>query len=121
MIQPRSRALPATCRGSTGRSSLSRRVGLPTRLRPWTASGGTASRQWLPGTPLFNAFAAAGRDIGRCRAVLWQQGESDVIEKASTETHLLAVSQRTNRRLRQTMEQAQGLLRELDEQLTPNR
>ncbi|MGE3314574.1 MAG: sialate O-acetylesterase [Planctomycetaceae bacterium] len=52
------------------------------------ASGGTSSRQWLPGEPLYNNLEAAGKTIGRFRAVLWQQGESDVIENVSTETYV---------------------------------
>ncbi|MSR56351.1 MAG: hypothetical protein EXS05_01595 [Planctomycetaceae bacterium] len=58
------------------------------------AVGGTASRQWLPGETLYQNLAAAGKTTGRFRAVLWQQGESDVIEKVSTETyvkHLTAI------------------------------
>jgi hypothetical protein len=58
------------------------------------SSGGTASRQWLPDQPLYANMAMVGRSIGRFRAVLWQQGESDVIEKVSTETyvhHLLEI------------------------------
>jgi len=52
------------------------------------AVGGTSSRQWLPGTPLYQGLEDAGKRIGRFRAVLWQQGESDVIEKVSTETYI---------------------------------
>ncbi len=52
------------------------------------AAGGTASRQWMPGEPLYKRLAEAGQRIGRFRAVLWQQGESDVIEKVSTETYV---------------------------------
>ena len=52
------------------------------------ASGGTASRQWLPGEELFKNLANAGRAIGQFRAVLWQQGESDVIENVSTEKYV---------------------------------
>lgn len=52
------------------------------------AVGGTASRQWLPGETLYQNLAAAGKATGRFRAVLWQQGESDVIEKVSTETYV---------------------------------
>jgi hypothetical protein len=44
------------------------------------AVGGTASRQWLPGEDLYNQLRDAGLAIGRFRAVLWQQGESDIIE-----------------------------------------
>ncbi|MCX7422443.1 MAG: hypothetical protein NT013_23265 [Planctomycetia bacterium] len=52
------------------------------------AVGGTASRQWMPGEKLFEDLKAAGLKIGRFRAVLWQQGESDVIEDLSTETYV---------------------------------
>ena len=52
------------------------------------AVGGTASRQWLPGEKLYENLAAAGKSIGRFRAVLWQQGESDVIEHRSTEYYV---------------------------------
>jgi len=45
------------------------------------AVGATASRQWMPKEPLFENLVTAGSDVGRFRAVLWQQGESDVIEK----------------------------------------
>ena len=47
------------------------------------AVGGTAVRQWLPTEPLSQRLHAAGRSTGRFRAVLWQQGESDVIENTS--------------------------------------
>ena len=52
------------------------------------AVGGTASRQWMPGEKLYEDLKAAGLKIGRFRAVLWQQGESDVIEDISTETYV---------------------------------
>ena len=48
------------------------------------AVGGTSTRQWQPGEPLYQNLAAAGKEIGRFRAVLWQQGESDVIEHRTT-------------------------------------
>jgi hypothetical protein len=51
------------------------------------AVGGTASRQWMPGEKLYEDLKAAGLKIGRFRAVLWQQGESDVIEDIATETY----------------------------------
>jgi hypothetical protein len=44
--------------------------------------GATASRQWLAGTPLFANLERVCRALGDFRAVLWQQGESDVIEGA---------------------------------------
>ena len=52
------------------------------------AVGGTASRQWLPGESLYENLAAAGKATGRFRAVLWQQGESDVIERTGTNTYV---------------------------------
>ena len=50
------------------------------------AVGGTSSRQWLPDGDLHKNLVAAGNDVGLFRAVLWQQGESDVNEKVTTET-----------------------------------
>lgn len=50
--------------------------------------GGTSTRQWLPGGELHKPLVSAGRDIGSFRAVLWQQGESDVIEKTTTDTYI---------------------------------
>ena len=58
------------------------------------AVGGTASRQWLPGEQLFQNLASAGTAISRFRCVLWQQGESDVIENVATEkyvSHITAI------------------------------
>lgn len=52
------------------------------------AVGGTASRQWLPGETLYRNLLAAGKQTGSFRFVLWQQGESDVIEKVSTGTYV---------------------------------
>jgi len=52
------------------------------------AVGGTASRQWLPGEPLFERFTQGGLALGRFRCVLWQQGESDVIERTDTQTYV---------------------------------
>lgn len=52
------------------------------------AVGGTASRQWLPGEALYNKLADAGAAVGRFRFVLWQQGESDVIENVTTATYV---------------------------------
>ncbi|MBI1323370.1 hypothetical protein GC170_09305 [bacterium] len=52
------------------------------------AVGGTASRQWLPGEALYDRFLQGGLAMGRFRAVLWQQGESDVIENTPTQTYV---------------------------------
>jgi hypothetical protein len=52
------------------------------------AVGGTASQEWMPGTPLFERLSAVAGQVGRFRAVLWQQGESDVIAKTSTKQYV---------------------------------
>jgi hypothetical protein len=52
------------------------------------SSGATATRQWLPGQQLYTHLAEAGNNAGRFRAVLWQQGESDVIAQTTTETYV---------------------------------
>lgn len=52
------------------------------------AVGGTASRQWMPGEALFDRFLKGGLAAGRFRFVLWQQGESDVIENIDTKTYV---------------------------------
>lgn len=52
------------------------------------AVGGTASDQWLPDGKLHTRLVEAGKTLGRFRAVLWQQGESDVIGKVTTESYV---------------------------------
>lgn len=52
------------------------------------AVGGTSSKQWLPDGDLHKQLVKAGSDVGFFRAVLWQQGESDVIEKTTTEVYI---------------------------------
>jgi lysophospholipase L1-like esterase len=52
------------------------------------AFGGTSSQQWLPGRGLHSQLVRAGQQIGGFRAVLWQQGESDVIAKTTTEKYV---------------------------------
>ena len=52
------------------------------------AAGGTASKEWLPGTPLCERLLRAGKDMCRFRAVLWQQGESDVMAKVPAEEYV---------------------------------
>ncbi len=56
------------------------------------AEGGTASREWLPGVRLYKRLSDAGKTIGQFRAVLWQQGESDVIEKVPTKIYVERLS-----------------------------
>jgi len=50
--------------------------------------GGTSTKQWMPGGELHKRLIAAGNDVGAFRAVLWQQGESDVIEKTPTDVYI---------------------------------
>lgn len=52
------------------------------------AVGGTSTKQWMPDGELHKRLVKAGNDVGAFRAVLWQQGESDVLEKTSTETYI---------------------------------
>jgi hypothetical protein len=52
------------------------------------AVGGTASRQWMPGEVLYQRFRDGGLKGGPARLVLWQQGESDVIDGTSLETYV---------------------------------
>jgi hypothetical protein len=56
------------------------------------AESGTASRQWLPGEKLYKRLSSAGKDVGRFRFVLWQQGESDVIEKTPVKLYVHRLS-----------------------------
>jgi hypothetical protein len=63
----------------------------------------TASSQWLPGGRLFPALAEAARTIHHFRAVLWQQGESDVIRKTPTKDYIDHVVT-----IRQTLEKESG-------------
>ncbi|MHB9132542.1 MAG: sialate O-acetylesterase [Armatimonadota bacterium] len=50
--------------------------------------GATASRQWMPGQEYYLRLATAGRKVGPCRMLLWQQGESDVIEGVEADTYV---------------------------------
>ncbi|MFM9961938.1 MAG: exo-alpha-sialidase [Planctomycetaceae bacterium] len=52
------------------------------------AVGATSSAQWMPEGMLHPRLVQAGKTLGRFRAVLWQQGESDVIAKTTAETYI---------------------------------
>lgn len=52
------------------------------------AVGATSSVQWLPDGALHPRLIKAGQSLGRFRAVLWQQGESDVIAKTTREKYV---------------------------------
>jgi hypothetical protein len=47
-----------------------------------------ASRQWMPGERLYRQLLHAGKSVGDFRALLWQQGESDVIEATPTDLYI---------------------------------
>jgi len=67
--------------------ALARASGVPVGFVN-VAWGATASAQWLPGQQLHTRLVDAGKTLGRFRAVLWQQGESDVIAKTSGEQYV---------------------------------
>ncbi|MCE9567180.1 MAG: hypothetical protein K8U57_34695 [Planctomycetes bacterium] len=50
--------------------------------------GATATSQWMPGGDLHKRLVETGLLLGGFRAVLWQQGESDVIAKTTTEKYV---------------------------------
>ncbi len=50
--------------------------------------GATSSMQWMPEGALHQRLVQVGKTLGRFRAVLWQQGESDVIAKTTTATYV---------------------------------
>jgi acyl-CoA thioesterase-1 len=52
------------------------------------AVGATSTGQWKTDTPLFQRLLEAGRQTKDFRAILWQQGESDVLEKTNTSTYV---------------------------------
>jgi acyl-CoA thioesterase-1 len=67
--------------------TLARRYGVPIGFAN-VAVGGTSSQQWQPGGDLLPRLIDAGRKLGRFRAVLWQQGESDVINGTSAQQYI---------------------------------
>ena len=69
---------------------LAKRLGVPVGFAN-VAWGGTSSSQWQPGTELHDRLVATGKSLGRFRAVLWQQGESDVINHTSTDDYVAAM------------------------------
>lgn len=68
------------------------------------AVGGTSSIQWMPDGSLHPRLAQAGKTLRRFRAVLWQQGESDVIAKTSIERYVANLTT-----IRETAAKAWGL------------
>ncbi len=56
------------------------------------AVGGTSTAQWMPDGPLHKRLRDIGPHVGPVRAVFWQQGESDVIGKVSTDDYVKNVT-----------------------------
>lgn len=57
------------------------------------AVGGTSTRQWMPAEPLSKRLQQIGKQTAPFRAVLWQQGESDVIEKTAAADYVSRLQQ----------------------------
>lgn len=70
---------------------LAPHLGTPVGLAN-VAYGGTSSSQWAPGGGLHRRLVETGKALGRFRAVLWQQGESDVIAGLSTDDYVKNVA-----------------------------
>lgn len=68
------------------------------------AIGGSSSAQWLPEGDMLPRLISAGKVLGSFRAVLWQQGESDVLTKNSTEGYVRNIS-----RIRETAARSWGI------------
>jgi hypothetical protein len=71
---------------------LARALGVPIGFVN-VAVGGTSTRQWMPTEPLSVRLHQAGRTICRFRAVLWQQGESDVLADTPTADYVSRLRQ----------------------------
>jgi hypothetical protein len=57
------------------------------------AVGATSSHQWMPGGVLHQRLLETGIRIQRFRAVLWQQGESDVLAETLTAQYVANLQQ----------------------------
>ena len=67
--------------------ALAKELGVPVAFAN-VAWGGTSSQQWMPDGDLHKRLVQVGQTLGRFRAVLWQQGESDVIAKTTAENYI---------------------------------
>ncbi len=76
------------CAGSiwpVAMSHLLREVDVPIGMLN-VASGNTTLEDWQPGKPLWTDLVEALKQAGDVRAILWQQGESDVLAGTNEET-----------------------------------
>lgn len=82
--------------------ALAKEFGVPVGFAN-VAIGGSSSAQWLPEGNMLPRLISAGKTLGNFRAVLWQQGESDVIAKNTTEGYVANI-----RTIRDTAAKAWG-------------
>ncbi|MCA9009248.1 MAG: neutral/alkaline non-lysosomal ceramidase N-terminal domain-containing protein [Planctomycetaceae bacterium] len=82
--------------------ALAKEFGVPIGFAN-VAIGGSSSAQWLPEGNMLPRLISAGESLGSFRAVLWQQGESDVIAKNTTEGYVANI-----RTIRDTAAKAWG-------------
>jgi len=71
--------------------ALTKEFGVPIGFAN-VAIGGSSSAQWLPEGDMLPRLVNAGKALGSFRAVLWQQGESDVITKNPTEGYVANIN-----------------------------
>ncbi len=71
--------------------SLAKEFGVPIGFAN-VAIGGSSSAQWLPEGNMLPRLISAGKTLGTFRAVLWQQGESDVLSKNTTEGYVANIN-----------------------------
>jgi neutral ceramidase len=83
--------------------ALAKELGVPIGFVN-VAIGGSSSAQWLPEGDMLPRLISAGKTLGTFRAVLWQQGESDVLTKNSTEGYVANII-----RIRETAAKAWGV------------
>ena len=70
--------------------ALAKDLGVPIGFAN-VAVGATSSQQWMPQGRLHPQLVRTGQTLGNFRAVLWQQGESDVIAKTTTPNYVANV------------------------------
>lgn len=71
---------------------LTRHLNLPVGFVN-VAVGGTSTRQWMPAETLSQRLQQIGKQTAPFRAVLWQQGESDVIEQTAAADYVSRLQQ----------------------------
>lgn len=82
--------------------ALAKEFGVPIGFAN-VAIGGSSSAQWLPEGDMLPRLINAGKSLGDFRAVLWQQGESDVLSNNTTEGYVANIN-----RIRDTAAKAWG-------------